>query len=432
MNLTTAENPAHEAASSPLLDRSLVTAFLENIPDFVHFKDRDGRFIAVSESKLRRNGLKHADEIIGKTDFDFFSATNAQRTKDDEDEIIRTGTPIVNKLEHVHWADGRETWSLINKLPLRNEHGDIIGTFGLTKDITESKNMERALDQARKDLVDASRQAGMAEVATGVLHNVGNVLNSLNVSSTLIATGLRSSKAESLTKLGALLREHAGDLGTFLTTDPKGRRVPEFIESLATHFLSERDRLLAEIASLQKNVDHIKEIVAMQQTYATMAGLVEPLDAAILMEDSLRMNGGALVRHEVRVVRDFQPVPLISAEKGKVLQILVNLIRNAKYACDEGDPAEKFITLRIAPGAPGRVQLIVQDNGIGIPAENLARIFNHGFTTRATGHGFGLHSSACAAKEMKGSLSVRSDGPGRGATFSVDLPAVEAGLPSPV
>ena len=405
------------------LDRSLLAAFLENVPDFVHFKDCEGRFIAVSASKLRRNGLMHAGEIIGKTDFDFFAAKNAQRAKDDEDEVIRTGQPIVDKLEHVHWADGRETWSLVNKLPLRNDQGEIIGTFGLTKDVTEAKRMERALEQARKDLLDASHQAGMAEVATGVLHNVGNVLNSLNVSSTLVANGLRASKAESLGRLAAMLREHSGDLATFLSTDSKGQRIPEFIESLANHFTAERDRLLLELDSLQRNVDHIKEIVSMQQAHATMVGIVEPLDPAALMEDSVRMNGGALQRHEVRVERDFLPVPAVNAEKGKVLQILINVIRNAKYACDESGREDKVITLRIAPGAPGRVLLSVSDNGVGIPPENLTKIFNHGFTTRATGHGFGVHSSANAAKEMKGALTVHSDGPGHGATFTLELPA---------
>lgn len=161
----------------------------------------------------------------------------------------------------------------------------------------------------------------------------------------------------------------------------------------------------------------------MQQAYATMVGVIEPLDAVELMEDSLRMNAGALVRHAVGVTRDFQPVPRVMAEKAKVLQILVNLIRNAKYAADEGGRDDKMVTLRILPTPAGRVQLIVQDNGVGIPAENLTRIFAHGFTTRANGHGFGLHSSANAAKEMKGTLTVHSDGPGHGATFTLELPA---------
>ncbi len=412
---------AHDEAQQ--LDQALVAAFLQNVPDFVYFKDRDGRFIAVSQSKIIRNGLRQRDEIIGKTDFDFFTAKNASRTKADEDEVMRTGVPMIGREEKVVWADGRETWSLVSKLPLRDRDGTIIGTFGLTRDITEVKRTQGALEKAQRELVDASRQAGMAEIATGVLHNVGNVLNSVNVSATLLATGLRDSKAATLGKVSALLTEHTADLGIFLTTDPRGRRMPELIASLAQNFAEERTRLLAEIESLQHNIDHIKDIVSMQQSFATMVGIVEPLSAAALLDDALRMNSAALSRHDVKVVRDFQPVPPVYAEKPKVLQILVNFIRNAKYACDDGPHPEKVMTLRLASAPDSQtVRLSVEDNGIGIPPENLTRIFAHGFTTRAKGHGFGLHSSANAAKEMKGRITVQSDGPAQGATFTLELP----------
>ena len=199
----------------------------------------------------------------------------------------------------------------------KDENGEIIGTFGISKDVTKTRQMEAELEKAHKELVDASRSAGMAEVATGVLHNVGNVLNSLNVSASVIATGLRMSKAESLAKLGASCANISPDLGDFLTHDPKGKRVPEFLASLARHAVEERDRLLQEVTALQNNIDHIKEIVSMQQAYATMVGVVEPLDPVAMMEDSLRMNAGALVRHEVSVVRDFQTVPPVLGEKAK-------------------------------------------------------------------------------------------------------------------
>ena len=407
------------------LEHALVNAFLENIPDGVYFKDKNSRFIAVSKSKAIRHGYPRAQDLVGKTDADFFSETHARRAKEDEEAIMRTGQPIVGKVEKLTWPDGRSTWARSSKLPLRGADGQIIGTFGMSQDITAAKEMEAALEKANKEIMDASRMAGMAEVATGVLHNVGNVLNSLNVSSSIITSGLRQSKADSLGKVSALLREHSGNLAQFLTEDPKGRLVPDFLESLARHGTEERVRLLQELDSLQQNIDHIKEIVSMQQAYATMVGMVEPLDACVLMEDSLRMNAGALIRHNVSLVRDFQPVPAVYAERGKVLQILINLIRNAKYALDEGRAEDRKITVRIEPGTPGTVRFVVQDNGVGIPKENLERIFNHGFTTRVHGHGFGLHSSALAAKEMHGSLSVESEGPGLGASFALELPLAD-------
>ncbi len=411
-----------QEVTTPPLDRTLVAAFLENVPDLVYFKDRDSRFIAVSRSKAQRHGLDPVD-LVGKSDADFFSDQHAQWARADEESIISTGEPIIGKLERLVWPDGHESWATSSKLPLRDTDGEIIGTFGLSKDVTAAHEMKLELEKTQRDILDASRMAGMAEVATGVLHNVGNVLTSLNVSANVIASSLHQSKAETLGKVSALLHAHAADLGTFITQDPKGRRIPDFIESLAQHSLEERDRLLQEITSLQANIDHIKEIVTMQQAYATTVGVVEALDPATLMEDALRMNAGALVRHDVGCVREFHPVPPVLAEKAKVLQILINLIRNAKYAADEGGLAEKLIRLRVEPGDEGWVRLIVEDNGVGISPENLARIFTHGFTTRRDGHGFGLHSSMTVAREMKGTLTVQSDGVGRGATFTLELPA---------
>jgi signal transduction histidine kinase len=172
---------------------------------------------------------------------------------------------------------------------------------------------------------------------------------------------------------------------------------------------------------LRRNVEHIKEIVAMQQNYATYAGVNEIVNVVDLVEDSLRINEGALSRHEVEVIREFENVLPVTLDKHKFLQILVNLLRNAKYACDDAKRPDKRLTVRVANGE-GQVKISVIDNGIGIPADNLTRIFSHGFTTRKGGHGFGLHSGALAAKEMGGSLTVHSDGPGLGAAFTLTLP----------
>ena len=132
------------------------------------------------------------------------------------------------------------------------------------------------------------------------------------------------------------------------------------------------------------------------------------------------MNASGLVEDRVRIVREFEPVPPVSVEKHKVLQILINLVRNAKHACDGLADDHKRMTLRIA-GLDGRIRISVSDNGAGIAPENLTRIFSHGFTTRKDGHGFGLHSGALAASELGGSLSVHSDGPGKGATFTLEF-----------
>jgi signal transduction histidine kinase len=262
----------------------------------------------------------------------------------------------------------------------------------------------------------------MAEVATSVLHNVGNVLNSINISVAVVTEKLKASKVNNVAQVGALLAAHAGDLAAFITSDPTGRELPAYMNRLAERLADERGLLLKETDSIGKNIGHIRDIVNMQQSYAKVFGVAEKIQPSDLVEDALRMNVGALVRHEVQVVRDFEPdLPEIVVEKHKVLQILVNLIRNAKYACDESGRADKLLTLRLSRNGD-RVLLAVIDNGVGIPTDNLNRIFNHGFTTRKDGHGFGLHSASLAAAELGGSLSVRSNGPQTGAMFTLDLP----------
>jgi PAS domain S-box-containing protein len=302
--------------------------------------------------------------------------------------------------------------------------GQALGAVAVVQDITDRRLAEQELEQVHKQLLDASRQAGMAEVATNVLHNVGNVLNSVNVSASLVSEQIAKSKCTRLGQVASLLTEHAGDLASFLA-GARGTHLPGYLRELAEDLVKERDSATAELSALCSNVEHIKEIVAMQQSYARRGGITETLDIRLLVEDSLRMNEGAFSRHGVTIIRDYEEVPLIQVDKHKVLQILVNVIRNAKYACQEG---EKCVTVRIrATNASMLISVI--DTGVGIPKANLERIFSHGFTTRPDGHGFGLHSSALAAKALGGSLHAESAGPGQGATFTLALPLVSPESP---
>ncbi len=292
----------------------------------------------------------------------------------------------------------------------------------LRHEIAERERAEKEVQTMHIQLLDASRQAGMAEVATGVLHNVGNVLNSVNVSASLVAEKLTIHRLNNLVLTSDLMREKNGALGDFLTTDPKGKMIPGYLAELSKHLVDERHDALLELELLTKNIEHIKEMVAMQQNYARVAGLVEEMPPEALLEDALRMSTGTLQRHHIEVVRDYTPCPPIIAERHKVLQILVNLMRNAKYAMDETNQPDKTLTLHIAAPTPGFVSITIQDNGVGIPTANLTKIFSHGFTTRKDGHGFGLHSAALAAQQMGGRLGASSEGEGRGSAFILELP----------
>ncbi len=294
--------------------------------------------------------------------------------------------------------DGTEFPVEITLSPVDTEDGTM--TLCVLRDITAKKRAEAELGAAHKQLIETSRQAGMAEVATAVLHNVGNVLNSVNVSARLVTDALRKSRLPGLTKAVGLMIEQA-DLGQFLSSDPKGRQLPDYLSRLAEHLGSEQSQMLGELGSLSKNVDHIKDIVSMQQAHARVSGAVESVSPADLVEDALRMNAVALTRHDVQVVREYGDLPRVLVEKPKALQILVNLINNAKQAMDEGKPPVKQLTVRMEMNGNNHFKIAVTDNGIGIPAENLTQIFAHGFTTKKTGHGFGLLSCALAARRWE-------------------------------
>ncbi|WP_213937991.1 DAHL domain-containing protein [Pseudomonas sp. dw_612] len=285
----------------------------------------------------------------------------------------------------------------------------------------------RELIEAERELVDAARMAGMAEIATNVLHNVGNVLNSVNVSADVIAHRLSTSKTLGLGKAVKMINDHAEDLGQFITLDEKGKLLPLYFNQLVDSIAVEQSGIVDELSQLTKSIDHIKDIVSTQQAYAGAARVVEPLNVINLFEDALRMNSGALSRHHVTVVKDYHDVPTIIGDKHRLLLILINLISNAKYAMSRVTEQQREMTLSVSVIDRSTLRFSVKDQGEGVAAENLSRIFNHGFTTRKEGHGFGLHSCALAAVEMNGRLHVHSEGPERGAVFTLEIPLELAG-----
>jgi C4-dicarboxylate-specific signal transduction histidine kinase len=287
-------------------------------------------------------------------------------------------------------------------------------------EIAARRRAEDELARTQAQLFQVSRQAATAELVNNVLHNVGNVLVSLNVSASLIADRVGDSKVSQVARVVALLREHKGDLENFLVKDDRGKRIPEFLAQLAEVLHREQEDLLQEVGSLRTNLDRICEIVATQQGSTKLAGNRSVVDPRELVEECLRLgfdqrNGG------IEIIRDFSDVPSLVIEKHKVMEILENLLLNAHSACIESGRLDPRLTIRVAH-CDRYVSIGVSDNGVGIPPENLPRIFTHGFTTKKDGHGFGLHSGALAARELGGLLRVHSDGRGCGATFTLDLP----------
>ena len=280
----------------------------------------------------------------------------------------------------------------------------------------------RELKEAHRKLVDVARQSGMAEIATNVLHNVGNVLNSVHTSASLAKERLRKLRLEQVAQVAALVQKHKEELPVFLSANERGRMLAPYLTQLGENLLEERRHISTLLEDVDRYTSHIGTIVSMQQSYSRAPLLNEPARLEELVEDALRIQDASLTRHTVKVERQLASVPPLRIDKHKVLMILINLISNAKHAMEDTPESERRLTVRLQPPAEGRIRLEVRDTGIGIEPELLTRIFQRGYTTRPEGHGFGLHSSALAAQQLDGTLSAHSPGRGQGATFTLELP----------
>ncbi len=295
----------------------------------------------------------------------------------------------------------------------------------LKSEVVEKEQAQESLVAAQQELLVGARQAGRAKIATNVLHNVGNVLNSINVGVSEISTRLHRMHLEGLSKAASLIGE-AADPVALRRDDEKGRLLPRDFLKLSSVLEQERRELLGESEQLRLKVDHVNEIVRLQQSSASVKDRPERGTLACLIEDALLLTDESLKRHEIQVVLELESLPELSLHRHKLIQILVNLIQNAKDAMIDPRAVGQTLTIRGRRSETGRLVIEVADQGCGIPPDDLVRIFQHGYTTRAGGHGFGLHGSALAAQGLGGALLATSGGIGAGASFQLEVPIVEA------
>lgn len=411
-------NQGLEVASAEAQKLALVARYTDNA---VVITDDNATIEWVNDGFTRITGFQ-SDEAVGRPFHEFL---RGPKTESEQLQVMQAALEAKQGFDVetiTHRKSGEPYWVEIETRPIKNQEGEVTRFIAIESDISERVRSEVERQKLNEQLVDASRSAGMAEVATGVLHDVGNILNSVNVSTNLIRSQFRKSALSSLEKLTGLIGEHENDFGNFVNDDERGKKIPDYITHVTSILKREHETVTNEFQDLVDNVEHIKEIVSVQQSMAKSSGFRQRLLPADLVNDSITANKGTLSNHRVNISQEIEDsLPEIVSDKHKILQILINLIKNAKDAMVENDTPEPEIKI-LARREDGFVIFSVVDNGIGIPSDQIEKIFNHGFTTKKTGHGFGLHSSANAATEIGGTLNVTSDGVGKGAAFHLKLP----------
>ena len=414
VDLTNLKRAEAELRASEALHRNLV----QNSPMGMIFFDLREDDLVITEANPAACVMANRprSELVGKTLEEAFPGVVRTQLPDRFRSAARDGT--IWQRNAVRYTDGYSSGDF-DLRAFQTSPGKMILVY---TDVTSREEAEAALRRSEREI---ALQSGRAQVATDVLHNVGNVLNSVNVAATLVNDRLRKSEAPTLKMASDLLLEHGEDLERFLTDDDRGRRLPEFLAQLAEVLAEEQQAVRNELDGLLGSVEHIRQVISMQQVYGQESSLLEEIRPVDIVEQALSISAHSFTRHEISVSREFEAIGSIPLERHKILQILVNIISNAKHSVIAQRPDRPHVTVRLfrTEHSDGdRFSISVTDNGVGIATADLDKIFRHGFTTKSDGHGFGLHSAVNLAQSMGGRLAVSSEGPGQGATFTLELP----------
>ena len=405
---------------------SKIRAVLDNIGEGILVLDDDSLIQSINPAAEKIFDTYEKD-AVGKNAAQFIQPKEAgnQNPAKQDDALSEFFTANNNNQpkEYVgHKADGG-TFPMeyvVSSMQLGDETMHVC----ILRDITKRKETEATLAEAQQTLVDSAHKSGMADMATGVLHNIGNILNSVNLAGEQINRISSSSKINGFIKANELLESHKEDLAEFFTNDDRGKKLPAYYLKMGKVLTGEMADIQAETQELIEKTTMMKEVISTQQTYAQSGFHTEQLEIHELMEDALKIQIASLEKWGVKIHKHYRETPACIGQKSKLLQVITNLIKNAKEAMNNNDEFNKPKELTIETGVidDSFSYIKITDNGCGISSKQLAKIFNHGFTTKEQGHGFGLHTSANAMTEMRGTLKVDSAGVEKGASFTLTIP----------
>jgi len=296
-------------------------------------------------------------------------------------------------------------------------------TRALRLEVAERRRVERELVSANALTYAISHRAGMAEVANSVLHNVGNVLNSANVSALILYEQHKTTSLKDFPLAISLMTAHQNDLAQYLLQDPQGRQIPDYLKLLAEVWEAEYANAIKELEQLMLSMQHIKEIVARQQSLSGQGGLKVRMNLKDELRDAISFLAVQLKESEIEVALQVGDAVWWTGDRIKLTQIILNIVMNGQQAIMASvEKNIRKLQIQVSQSHDHTLRIDFTDNGIGMTEATLNGLFSYGFTTKENGHGLGLHASAVAAHEMGGTLTAHSDGMYLGSTFSLTLP----------
>jgi PAS domain S-box-containing protein len=417
-NLTDQQTALASAQDELATSKVYVDNVLRSMADSLLVIDANLTIGSVNPSLLALLGYGE-DELIGQSPGMIFGEEFAQGSI--IENLLLQGS--VSGVESSFLTnDGRLIPISVSGSMMQDEQGQFQGLVCVAQDITARKQMEEEKLELHEQLLDTSRQLGMAEVASDVLHNVGNALNSINVSIGVVTDLLKNSMVGDVGRISQLFHKHREDLGNYFSSNSKGKQIPAYLEKLAGQLVEEQRVAIAELARLRENAQNAQQCVAVQQDLAKPSGITEEISVIELVEEALTLNQELLENSKIAVSREFQEIPQLIVDKHQVLEVMVEVIRNACQAMVSVSTKQLIVRAKLIPGPPDSVCLEVQDSGIGIASDDLIKIFGQGYSTKNGKRGMSLHSGALMVKNLGGALRAHSEGIGHGATFSLELP----------
>ncbi|MCP3683642.1 MAG: response regulator, partial [bacterium] len=405
------EEQAKQLAEANLeLEKLSIVA--SEVNNAVAIMDADGNIEWVNEAFVRFYRMT-LDEYIEEKGRNIRDTSSNPRIKTTIDECISQNNAVSYE-SYIKMKKGGNMWVHTTLTPMIDKNGNLLKLIAIDSDISELKKAEqKAITHAHK--------AGMADVAVTTIHNVGNILNSVKTSVGISSRLIKKPTLKKFEMANGLLRENMDKLEDFICNDPKGKKLMEFYLDIEDNLIKERTELEKSIDRIENRTEIIASVIDAQRGYTKdVAFLVEEVDLVEMVEDAITMNLDFIEQNSIEIEKEMADIRPIPIQKLKMIQILMNLITNAKDAMKKTPNDNRQIKFLLNEQGE-TVQLKVIDTGGGILPENIESIFNHGFTTKKDHQGFGLHSCANHMSEMGGKMWAESEGEGLGATFILEF-----------